>query len=71
MAAQTSNAMAHNMIPDPSMLSENRICPGCKLSVVTENGGVVVAFGCVVSPLAMSSNVTHAHVSTQSIVLPH
>lgn len=39
-----SNAMAQN-IPDPAMLTENRQCPGCKQSVVTENGGVVVAFG--------------------------
>ncbi|KIP11643.1 hypothetical protein PHLGIDRAFT_63457 [Phlebiopsis gigantea 11061_1 CR5-6] len=37
--------MAQNMIPDPSVLGENRTCPGCKNSVVTENGGVVVAFG--------------------------
>ncbi|CCM05062.1 uncharacterized protein FIBRA_07268 [Fibroporia radiculosa] len=30
---------------DPALLTENRICPGCKKSVVDENGGVVVAFG--------------------------
>lgn len=36
--------MAQN-VPDPAMLTENRLCPGCKQSVVTENGGVVVAFG--------------------------
>ncbi|KAI0085050.1 hypothetical protein BDY19DRAFT_997119 [Irpex rosettiformis] len=30
---------------DPSLLTEQRICPGCKKAVVTENGGVVVAFG--------------------------
>ncbi|KAH9935703.1 uncharacterized protein B0H18DRAFT_976924 [Fomitopsis serialis] len=31
--------------PDPSLLNENRFCPGCKKSVIDENGGVVVAFG--------------------------
>ncbi|KAI0339819.1 RhoGAP-domain-containing protein [Trametopsis cervina] len=38
---------AANVTPvsDPSLLSEQRICPGCKQAVVTENGGVVVAFG--------------------------
>lgn len=30
---------------DPSLLTENGFCPGCKKSVVDENGGVVVAFG--------------------------
>ncbi|KAI0771795.1 hypothetical protein BC629DRAFT_1583291 [Irpex lacteus] len=30
---------------EPSLLTEQRICPGCKQPVVTENGGVVVAFG--------------------------
>ncbi|GJE94429.1 RhoGAP-domain-containing protein [Phanerochaete sordida] len=44
MAALSSNVMAQN-VPDPAMLTENRMCPGCKESVVTENGGVVVAFG--------------------------
>ncbi|EKM54604.1 uncharacterized protein PHACADRAFT_258574 [Phanerochaete carnosa HHB-10118-sp] len=44
MTALSSNAMAQN-IPDPAVLTENRFCPGCKQSVVTENGGVVVAFG--------------------------
>jgi hypothetical protein len=29
------------------LMDENSICPGCKLSVVDEAGGVVVAFGCV------------------------
>lgn len=24
---------------------EDRLCPGCKLSAVNENGGLVVAFG--------------------------
>lgn len=32
-------------VPDPNFLTENRFCPGCKRSVVDENGGVVVAFG--------------------------
>ncbi|KAI0744172.1 hypothetical protein C8Q80DRAFT_1107153 [Daedaleopsis nitida] len=31
--------------PTQAMLTEDRICPGCKRSVVDENGGVVVAFG--------------------------
>ncbi|KAG6375545.1 hypothetical protein JVT61DRAFT_3106 [Boletus reticuloceps] len=26
---------------------ENRICPGCKKSAVSESGGLVVAFGSV------------------------
>ena len=31
---------------DRSLLTEDtRYCPGCKKSVVSENGGVVVAFG--------------------------
>ena len=30
---------------------ENRLCPGCKNSAVNETGGLVVAFGCVTSPL--------------------
>jgi hypothetical protein len=34
-------------MPDPSLISENRTCPGCGLSVVNETGGVVVAFGYV------------------------
>ncbi|KAH9948675.1 hypothetical protein B0H21DRAFT_777741 [Amylocystis lapponica] len=36
--------LANAAFSDPS-LTENRICPGCKKSVVNENGGVVVAFG--------------------------
>lgn len=32
-------------------LTEQRICPGCKQGVVTENGGVVVAFGYVKATL--------------------
>ena len=28
-----------------ALLTEDRICPGCKKSVVDEHGGVVVAFG--------------------------
>ena len=28
-----------------ALLTEDRICPGCKNSVVDEHGGVVVAFG--------------------------
>ncbi|KAF9650640.1 RhoGAP-domain-containing protein [Thelephora ganbajun] len=36
---------ASTILPDPSLISENRTCPGCGLSVVNETGGVVVAFG--------------------------
>lgn len=41
---------------------EDRICPGCKLSAVSENGGLVVAFGLVLfcSP---SASLPHDHVS--------
>ena len=31
--------------PTQTLLTEDRCCPGCKKSVVDENGGVVVAFG--------------------------
>ncbi|KAI0355591.1 RhoGAP-domain-containing protein [Trametes cingulata] len=31
--------------PAQTLLTEDRCCPGCKKSVVDENGGVVVAFG--------------------------
>ena len=34
--------------PDPLAL-EDRLCPGCKNSVVNEQGGLVVAFGYVAS----------------------
>lgn len=34
-------------VPDPTLISENRVCPGCRNSVVNESGGVVVAFGYV------------------------
>lgn len=48
MAASVMTDSANNpILSDPALLTEQRICPGCKLSVVTENGGVVVAFGCV------------------------
>lgn len=30
---------------DPDANMEDRICPGCKKSAVSENGGLVVAFG--------------------------
>jgi hypothetical protein len=32
--------------PMPEM-DQNSVCPGCKLSVLDESGGVVVAFGLV------------------------
>lgn len=31
-------------LPDPLSL-EDRLCPGCKKSAVSEQGGLVVAFG--------------------------
>ncbi|OBZ70689.1 putative Rho-type GTPase-activating protein 3 [Grifola frondosa] len=40
VASQNSAAAS-----DSALLSDNRFCPGCKNSVVDENGGVVVAFG--------------------------
>ncbi|KAF9792592.1 hypothetical protein BJ322DRAFT_995743 [Thelephora terrestris] len=39
------NKRASTILPDPSLISENRSCPSCGLSVVNETGGVVVAFG--------------------------
>lgn len=40
-------------------VTENKVCPGCQLSVMDENGGVVIAFGCVynTSFFALNSNV--------------
>jgi len=32
-------------------LIDDRLCPGCKKSAVTEHGGLVVAFGCVHDPI--------------------
>ncbi|KAL6305222.1 hypothetical protein BKA93DRAFT_780517 [Sparassis latifolia] len=45
--------------PDSPLLNESRLCPGCKKSVITEVGGVVVAFGSydfvrVITRLALS-----------------
>jgi hypothetical protein len=34
---------------------EDRLCPGCKNSVVSENGGLVVAFGCVLASYLIRS----------------
>jgi len=41
---------AHSPTSGPSLLDsgspvENKICPGCHLTVMDENGGVVIAFG--------------------------
>ncbi|KAL0575599.1 Rho-type gtpase-activating protein [Marasmius crinis-equi] len=36
---------------DNLAIGEDRICPGCKLSAVSEEGGLVVAFGCNVCKL--------------------
>ncbi|THH15660.1 hypothetical protein EW146_g4855 [Bondarzewia mesenterica] len=33
---------------DPSAAADNKLCPGCQLSVLNDNGGVVIAFGCSV-----------------------
>ncbi|KAI0044212.1 RhoGAP-domain-containing protein [Auriscalpium vulgare] len=30
---------------EPSSPAENKLCPGCQLTVMNENGGVVIAFG--------------------------
>ncbi|EEB99387.1 hypothetical protein MPER_00946, partial [Moniliophthora perniciosa FA553] len=37
--------MSQQQMADTLPLVEDRICPGCKLSAVTEEGGLVVAFG--------------------------
>ena len=37
--------LAADAQPAQTLLTEDRVCPGCKKSVVDENGGVVVAFG--------------------------
>ncbi|RPD57622.1 RhoGAP-domain-containing protein [Lentinus tigrinus ALCF2SS1-7] len=37
--------LAADAQPAQTLLTEDRVCPGCKRSVVDENGGVVVAFG--------------------------
>lgn len=34
-----------NLDISDALMAENRICPGCRGTVVTEDGGVVVAFG--------------------------
>ncbi|KAI0374152.1 hypothetical protein BV20DRAFT_605276 [Pilatotrama ljubarskyi] len=43
--AAMSNYMDSQSGPAQTLLTEDRYCPGCKKSVVDENGGVVVAFG--------------------------
>lgn len=49
-AAMSTFAADGTAGPDSALLNENRFCPGCKKSVIDENGGVVVAFGCVPCP---------------------
>lgn len=34
-----------SLVPDSVSPTENKICPGCQLTVMDENGGVVIAFG--------------------------
>ncbi|KAI0769739.1 RhoGAP-domain-containing protein [Trametes elegans] len=43
--APMNNYMDSQSSPAQALLTEDRVCPGCKNSVVDENGGVVVAFG--------------------------
>lgn len=46
MIAAMGPAAQQQQYPMPDDLEE-RLCPGCKLSVVSEEGGLVVAFGYV------------------------
>ena len=43
--ASMTDYLAADAQPAQTLLTEDRVCPGCKKSVVDENGGVVVAFG--------------------------
>ncbi|KAI1795706.1 hypothetical protein LXA43DRAFT_733594 [Ganoderma leucocontextum] len=43
--APMAEYIAQETQPTQTLLTEDRSCPGCKKSVVDENGGVVVAFG--------------------------
>lgn len=56
---------------DPDEGVEDRLCPGCKLSAVNENGGLVVAFGYVPSLISLVPYdliVRQANLSSMSIV---
>lgn len=58
LAPSSSSAMNEftkraSSVQDPTLISENRVCPGCRNSVVNESGGVVVAFGYVYAILAL------------------
>lgn len=45
--ASTLTATTTDVLANSSLMVENKVCPGCKKTVVTEDGSVVVAFGCV------------------------
>ena len=45
---------------DQTLGIEDRLCPGCKSSVVSENGGLVVAFGYVTVSLGSGWNISFA-----------
>ncbi|KAJ3885577.1 hypothetical protein GG344DRAFT_59006 [Lentinula edodes] len=49
IAAMNPAVSQQQQYPMPDDLEE-RLCPGCKLSVVSEEGGLVVAFGYVLLP---------------------
>jgi hypothetical protein len=44
---QSQLNMEHEAREDMLNSMEDRLCPGCKQSAVSEQGGLVVAFGCV------------------------
>ncbi|KAH9998485.1 hypothetical protein BJV74DRAFT_883173 [Russula compacta] len=51
---------------DPVSPAENKVCPGCQLTVMDENGGVVIAFGVCHQPILDEAIMTgddsyHAH----------
>ncbi|VDC01697.1 unnamed protein product [Peniophora sp. CBMAI 1063] len=43
VASHRQSYIAHATMPDAS--TEDKVCPGCQLSVMNENGGVVISFG--------------------------
>lgn len=46
LSAPVLDRASHALL-DPAIMVENKVCPGCKKTVVTEDGSVVVAFGYV------------------------
>ncbi|CAL1706632.1 unnamed protein product [Somion occarium] len=44
LSAPVLDRASHALL-DPAIMVENKVCPGCKKTVVTEDGSVVVAFG--------------------------